>query len=190
MRIPVDVTIGGKKFSHDIPSNNDCKDCHLSNRMSGVESPPKAAFIGFDELRLNSKFGTATEQFTDLFKSGIISTMPTAPATIKDANPVLEKVMRFVYGNCVHCHHGDGAFDMRPDVFVTNTVGQMTDASGVTPPAGYLRIVPKQPEKSVIYLQVRRTNLPATLKPMPPIGVAAPPPDELMNIMTWINSLK
>jgi hypothetical protein len=31
--------------------------------------------------------------------------------------------------------------------------------------------------------------LSATLKPMPPVGVAAPPPDELTNLQTWINSL-
>jgi hypothetical protein len=102
---------------------------------------------------------------------------------------VLLKLKRFVFGNCVHCHHGDGPFDLRPDVFVENTVKKPTDASGVTPPPGYLRIVPKQPEKSVIFLQVRRTNLPATLKPMPQIGVLAPPADELMNLQTWINSL-
>jgi hypothetical protein len=189
-RVPVPVTVAGKKFTHDIPSNNDCKECHLANRMSGIESPPRAAVIGFDELRLNSKLGAAADvQLKDLFTTKIISTMPATPATITDANPVLLKLKRFAFGNCAHCHHGDGVFDLRPEMFVENTVKKPTDSSGVTPPAGFLRIVPKDPEKSVLYLQMRRTMLPATLKPMPPVGVAAAPMDELTNLATWINSL-
>jgi hypothetical protein len=158
--------------------------------MSGIESPPRAAVIGFDELRLNSRLGSAADvQLKDLFTSKVISAMPASPATIADPDPVLLKLKRFAFGNCAHCHHGDGVFDLRPEVFVANTVKKPTDSSGVTPPPGYLRIVPKQPEKSVLYLQVRRTNLPATLKPMPPVGVAVVPMDELTNLATWINSL-
>jgi hypothetical protein len=99
------------------------------------------------------------------------------------------RVKRFVFGNCAHCHHGDGQFDLRPEVFVENTKGKPTSASGVTPPAGYLRVVPGDPEKSVLFLQLRATNLPATLKPMPPVGVQFPSADAIADVKAWIESL-
>jgi hypothetical protein len=69
-------------------------------------------------------------------------------------------------------------FDMAPDIFVKNTVGQMTMAQSVSPPKGWLRVVPGNPEHSVVYVQARRMPLPMPtavganrLRPMPPFGV-------------------
>ena len=106
---------------------------------------------------------------------------------------------RFVLGNCVHCHNEKGkVFDMAPEVFVANTVGQMTNAQSVQPPEGWLRVKPGEPEKSVLFVQARRTPLPMPtmaggdrLRPMPPIGVNDIAPDQagLAAIEAWINGL-
>jgi hypothetical protein len=184
-RIPVPVTVAGKNFTHNIPSQRDCRACHLANQRIGVDDPPRSAFIGFDELRLASTAG----QLDALHAAGVLTAKPANPATITDPDPRLLRVKRFVFGNCAHCHHGDGVFDLRPNVFVANTVNQMVMSSGITAPPGYRRVLPGDPEKSVVFLQMRATNLPATLRPMPPVGVQFPPADEVENLRAWISLL-
>jgi hypothetical protein len=193
-RVPSEANLQGRgTFTHQIPSQQDCEECHEGNRKLH-----KASVIGFDEIRLNSKLEpqapkTQLQEMADLgfFKEPL----PARPAEIVDANAGLQRVKRFIYGNCAHCHHGEGTFDMRPDVFVANTVGKATEASGVNPPPGYLRVVRRNPERSVLYLQARGTNLmqiDESLRVMPPIGVTFPPGfpmADLEAIRTWINSL-
>jgi hypothetical protein len=192
-RVPTPATLQTRMFTHAIPSQQDCEECHEGNRKLH-----KASVIGFDEIRLNSKLDpqAARTQLQELDALGFFTApLPAQPAAILDANPGLQRVKRFIYGNCAHCHHGEGTFDMRPDVFVTNTVGKPTEASGVNPPAGYLRVVRRNPERSVLYLQARGTNLmqiDQSLRVMPPIGVSFPPGfpmADLEAIRTWINSL-
>jgi hypothetical protein len=74
-------------------------------------------------------------------------------------------------------------------VFLQNTLNQPPEASGISVPDGWMRIVPGDPETSVVYLQIRAENLPEGMKPMPPIGVQFPPQDELENLRAWIESL-
>ncbi len=152
-------------------------------------------FIGFDELRLASRL-------EELYQAGVFTVPPPAtPATITDASNDggrLLRIKRFVFGNCVHCHNGTEVVDLHPDVFVANTVGKQTDASGISTPKGWARILPGAPEKSVLYVQVRRTPLPSPaqsggegLKAMPPVGLAdvAVNQDFLKDLRDWIVSL-
>jgi hypothetical protein len=108
------------------------------------------------------------------------------------------RIKRFVFGNCVHCHNGGGQVDLHPDVFVANTVGKPTEAQSVMPPAGWLRVVPGDPSKSVLYVQMQRTMLPAPtgdgmnrLRAMPPLGVADVAADQaaLEDVSDWITAL-
>jgi hypothetical protein len=193
-RVPVPATLQGRgAFTHQIPAQQDCEECHEGNRKRHT-----ASVIGFDEIRLNSRLDaqaprTQLQEFAALgfFKAPL----PATPTEIVNANAGLQRVMRFIYGNCAHCHHGEGTFDMRPDVFVENTVGKPTEASGVTPPPGYLRVVRRNPERSVLYLQARGTNLmqiDPSLRVMPPVGVSFPPgfpAADLEAIRSWINAL-
>jgi hypothetical protein len=185
-RTPVMITVKalGAPFSHDIPSRDDCASCHESNGKVAQ------TFIGFDELRLGGKApGATSTQLQDL--AALFTQPPPAqPAQIADADPRLLRIKRFVFGNCVHCHNGKTIVDLHPDVFVTNTVGKMTDASGVTAPAGWLRVFPGKPEMSVLFVEARRTMLPVGLKPMPQIGVAVAEPDAITDLKAWITPLK
>jgi hypothetical protein len=189
---------GGLPFDHTLPSRKMCTDCHGQNGMN------TQTFIGFDELRLNSpstgKTQLQTFQEMDLFTVKAKAGDPP-PASIVETNPTLLQVKRFVFGNCVHCHNpkGKGGFDMSPDVFVMNVVNKPTDGQSVEPPAGWMRVVPGQPNMSVLFVQARRAPLPPpkepggnTLLPMPPIGVSDKAVDleNVTAIETWIKTLK
>ena len=208
MSYPVSVTINhmeggkplvvndGKAFDHTLPSRQMCGDCHEENAMVAQ------TFIGFDELRLNSKFPTDAPktQLETLADTGIFTMpIPSDPAAITDDDPRMLRIKRFVFGNCVHCHSSSGAqVDFSPEVFVENTVGKATEAQSVVPPPGWLRIVPGKPENSVVYVQVERVNIPPPmgdaerLRPMPPVGVedVAVPQDALQDLREWIMSLQ
>jgi hypothetical protein len=174
-------------FTHSVPSEEDCEDCHRENsRNTG------SAFIGFDEWRLNAPLEpgdemTQLERFAAL--GYFTGPLPAEPRSITDPDPRFEQVKRFVFGNCVHCHHGGRVVDFRPDVFFQNTVNAPPESSGIEPPPGFLRIVPGSPEMSVVYVQAARVDLPEGLKPMPPIAVQFPPQGELENMRLWIESL-
>jgi hypothetical protein len=189
---------GGQPFMHTLPSRNACGKCHEQNGMVAQ------TFIGFDELRLNSKLTAASTktQLQTLADAGIFSMPPPADAaTIADASNDGGRMLRikqFVFGNCVHCHNGGGQVDLHPDVFVANTVNKPTEAQSVMPPAGWLRVVPGDPAKSVLYVQMQRTMLPPPtgdgmnrLRAMPPVGVADVAADQaaLKDVFDWITAL-
>jgi hypothetical protein len=190
----------GKPFNHDLPSRQMCKDCHESSYQEGSQ-----AFIGFDEVRLNSKLtpNAAKTQLQEFADAGFFKNpLPNDPATITDADARMERIKRAFFGNCVHCHMGGKVFDLRPNVLVENTVGKPTEAQSVHPPEGWLRVIPQDPERSVLYRQMVRINLPMPmgnderLRPMPPIGVADYAPMKaavdqavLDDVRAWIMSL-
>jgi len=207
--IPVAITIkrtvggqpfmlnGGQPFMHSLPSRDACDQCHSQNGMV------TQTFIGFDELRLNSKLKadapkTQLQTFAD---AGVFTgAVPDAPATITDASNDggrLLRIKRFLFGNCVTCHNGQGQVDFHPDVLVANTVGKPTEAQSVMPPAGWLRVVPGDPLKSVLYVQMQRTMLPPAegannrLRAMPPIGLAdvAVEQTALKDVFDWITAI-
>jgi hypothetical protein len=188
----------GKSFMHTLPSRNDCGKCHEQNGMVAQ------TFIGFDELRLNSRLTSdaAKTQLQTLGEAGLFTgAVPADPATITDASNDggrLLRIKRFVFGNCVHCHNGGEEVDLHPDVFVQNTVGKPTEAQSVMPPPGWLRVVPGDPSTSVLYVQMQRTMLPTPtgngmnrLRAMPPIGVADVAADQaaLKDVSDWITAL-
>ncbi len=191
------VTInGGMPFAHTLPSRNECGDCHEKNALVAQ------SFIGFDELRLNTKLSpdAAKTQLQTFADAGIFTLpAPTDAATITDASNDggrLLRIKRFVLGNCVTCHNGDSQFDLRPDVLVANTVGKPTEAQSVVPPEGWLRVVPGDASKSVLYVQMQRTMLPPEmdgrrLRAMPPIGLneLAAEQSALKDVLDWITAL-
>jgi hypothetical protein len=188
---------GGMPFMHTLPSRQACGDCHADAANKGQ------SFIGFDELRLNSKFSktAATTQLEDFGKPDttvFTNPIPSPATTINDSDARLLRIKRAVYGNCVHCHGNGTVFDLRPDVFVANTVNQPTNSQSVVPPDGWMRVTPGKPQNSVLYVQVQRTMIPTMvngkkvrMRPMPPVGVADVAADQafLADLSAWITSL-
>jgi hypothetical protein len=185
-RTSVMITIKslGAPFVHQIPSRPDCQQCHDANAKVASD------FIGFDEIRLNSRLtaGAAHTQLAD-FAPLFTQAPPATPLEITDPDARLLRIKRLVFGNCVHCHNGGRLFDLHPDMFVANTVGKMVEASGITAPAGWLRVVPGKPEMSILFVETRGTMLPTGLKAMPPVGVAVADAAAVADLKAWIMAL-
>ncbi len=190
---------GGNPIMHELPSRNACGQCHEEQGMI-----TDTQYIGFDELRLNTKrtAASAKTQLQELQDAGVFTTAPPAqPVTIADADARLLRIKRWVFANCGHCHNGAAQVDLRPDVFVKNTVGvQVMETQSVKPQPGYLRITRRNPERSVVYVQARRLMLPPPvtvdgqdyrLRAMPPVGVADVAADQaaLEDLRLWILAL-
>jgi hypothetical protein len=205
--VPTPATVGGVSFQHTIPSQNDCAGCHKTAHMK--DSQTTSGFIGFDEIRLNNKAAdpnapkTQLQTFADL--GYFNAALPTPAADVRDPmNMQREKVRRFIFGNCVHCHNPGniGQTDFSPEMFVAN-VRNKPPGSHVMPPAQYKLVVPMKPMLSILYLQAAgpmeiaaidamskgsQTNL----HPMPPVGVEhrefAEFKTELDNLAAWITA--
>lgn len=177
----VDITIGGKALRHKIPSRTECGKCHSEN-----DTP----VIGFDEVRLNWTLPSApATQLATFAADGVFKTAPPVPAqTVTDPSPLVGRIKGFVFGNCVHCHSGRNPqlVDLRPSVFVQNTVGKMTMGSGT---AVGLRVDPGRPESSILWLQVAHMRPRLDVNPMPPVGVQIPNTEAVSSIGDWIRSL-
>ncbi len=181
-RTPVAVTVAGRNFMHQIPSREDCRKCHGTNDTN---------VIGFDEVRLNAPLAPGGKAQLETFaEAGFFdSQLPTPAATISDSDSLTQRVKAYVYGNCFHCHNGNDsqAFDMRPDNFVQTVVRQETMASGTAPG---IRVVPGNPNMSVLYRQMTRMNLMMGYNAMPPVGVQVADPEGLDLVRQWIMSLQ
>jgi hypothetical protein len=178
---PAPVTVGGRSFTHQIPSREDCRKCHGTNDTT---------VIGFDEIRLNSALRPGdTTQLETFSEAGFFNApLPSPAAQVTDANPVLARVKLYVFGNCHHCHNGNDpqVFDMAPDRFVATVVGKPTAGSGTAPG---IRVVPRNPQMSVLYRQMTRMNLVMGENPMPPVGVQVADTAAVELIRQWILSL-
>ena len=101
-------------------------------------------------------------------------------------------VLGYVTGNCTHCHNGEpdlanSSFDLRPDVFLANTVGRETEssASGLG-----VRIVPGDPDASVLYLAFTHQDNGTDIKAMPPLGIQLRDVAAGERMRDWISSLQ
>jgi hypothetical protein len=178
---PVDVpaTYDGESFDHEVPSKIQCRTCHESN--------PDALTLGLTPRQLEHAPGG---QLDALVSSGALDARPPSSDPIADADAELAWVKGYVYGNCGYCHNGwDGpssAFDASPEVFVANTVGQPTDGNAS---AVGTRIVPGDPDASILYQAMVGGSEDSELKPMPPEGVQLRDAEAIARLRAWIESL-
>ena len=156
----VPVELEGESFTHVIPHVTQCASCHEAGM---------GPILGFTELQLEGFEADDDDQDDD------------------EGNPLERDVIGYAQGNCVHCHNGSGvtgsSFDMRASAFVTNTVGVPTEGSAS---AVGVRVVPGDPDASVLYLALRRE---APAAPMPPIGVQRRDEQTAARVRAWIEGL-
>jgi hypothetical protein len=180
--VPVAVEAFGEAFEHRIPSRIDCRKCHETNATMA---------IGFDELRLNGPGAGAENQLAALEARGVFEVpVSKAPEFIDEADETARAVRGYLNGNCAHCHNaGDAAnsaFDLRPEISIENLVGRPTDAEGG---AVGIRVVPGDPDASVMFLAFSGEDAGDTVKDMPPVGVQRRDRDAIELFRTWILSL-
>ncbi|HKP55319.1 MAG TPA: PQQ-dependent sugar dehydrogenase [Polyangiales bacterium] len=166
---------GGDKLTHEIPSRFDCRACHESN---------PTVVIGFDELRLSKDLDA-------LAARGVFTHAPPAePEHIEHPDARTRDVLGYLHGNCAHCHNGAPSsmsqLDLRHAQALENTLRVPTEGSGQ---AAGIRIVPGEPEQSILYLALTGQGDDAELQPMPPIGVQRRDSAAIAKIEAWIRGL-
>ncbi len=141
---------------HQIPSRLECRQCHESSATQ---------VLGVSELQLAASGSLAA-------LAARLSPAPVAPYdALPEGGPLTTAVLGYFSGNCVHCHNGSNgaasSFDLRASVALRNIVNQPTESSAT---ADGLRVVPGEPEQSVLFQGLRGGAL--DVKDMPPLGVA------------------
>jgi hypothetical protein len=168
---PVEVAGG----THTIPSKLDCRTCH----ESGAQPT-----LGFSEIQLDD---TALAQLDD---RGLRTQPNAAPTRIPDDDEATYEVLGYFTGNCVPCHHtGTGpnnSFDLRFQVALANIIDHPTESSAS---AAGIRVVPGDPEQSILWLAFARDMTNPEVKPMPPLGIDRSDATGIELVRSWIASL-
>ena len=163
---------------HAVPNSLQCRKCHESS-ITPV--------IGFSELQ----FAGQRDFAADALARGLTDRDGFGAADeIEDSDELTQSVLRYFQRDCVHCHNGsDGpasSFDLRADVALANIIDVPTASSGTV--AG-IRIVPGDPESSVLYQAVRRVSDDPELKFMPLLGVQVVDEESVEELRRWIHSI-
>ncbi|MBO6940645.1 MAG: hypothetical protein JJ863_37070 [Deltaproteobacteria bacterium] len=168
----VAITVDGAAATHAVPSRRQCVTCH--------ESAPSVS-LGFGPYQRSDDLVGA------LASAGVLGAAPTRVAEVSTGDAASDTVVRYLQGNCVHCHNGiagpANSFDLRPEVALANTVGTPTGSSAAE--AG-IRIVPGDPDESVLFRSFSGINE----LPMPPVGVQARDAAMVETMREWIEGLE
>lgn len=165
------LTYADLSFGYTIPGELDCKGCH--------EARDDAPVLGMSNLNLDPALAE---------RWGI--TVDPIPAR----TPVEETAMRYLTGNCVHCHHGgegndNATYSLKPADLIANTVGQPTESSAS---GDGIRVQPGDAEGSALFEAVVRARAPeygGDFKPMPPLGIDQVDPAAARVLRAWIEAL-
>jgi hypothetical protein len=166
-KVAVEVEVVGRDGSaltHAIPSTRQCRTCH--------ESAPHPV-LGFTRQQLGLAHDEeAQSALQRLHDQGVLDASLEDPEPLSQDAAVAD-VLGYALGNCTHCHNGsaegdNSSFDLRPEVMLDNTISVETEssASGLG-----VRIVPGDPEASVLYLAFVGRDNGTGVKAMPPLGV-------------------
>lgn len=174
IEVPVELVEG--ELTHTLPSRLDCRTCHETH-----EAVAASPVIGISDLQ------TAA----DLIEAEVFSETPTTTA-VRGRTDEETVALSYFVGNCIACHNdGDSinsAFSLYPKDAVANTVDQPTESET----AEGIRVVPGDPEQSVLYITVVEAGTAGyrgPFKAMPPIGADVIDPDASAVLGAWIESL-
>ena len=186
---------------HDIPSTSQCENCH--KKMEDIA-------LGFSAVQLShAEDGLKLD---DLVAEGLLSDPPAA-AIVVPGNEVERAALGYMHSNCGNCHHPrsfvsntvdmqlwlDPAFTgsveetasyttsiNRPSVKSLAEVGYETGGEGGAPGLESFRVVPGNPDESVLFLRVE-TRI--TAAQMPPIGTEIVDDEGVELLRAWIEGL-
>lgn len=182
--VPVPVTgPEGEEIVHEIPNRFDCRTCH-----EAIDHE----VLGMTELQLNHDPEGAGETLLDTLhdEGWLTGPPPSDPVEIDHPDPLTRQVFGYAVGNCVHCHNDSpwarSALDLRPEVFLDETIHRETEGSGSV--AG-VRVVPGDPDESVLYDSMTWTEERFGMRPMPPVGVQRLDDEGIALVHDWIASL-
>jgi hypothetical protein len=171
----VDVIDDRGPLQHRVPNRLDCRTCH----ESAVQP-----VLGFSELQLDDA------ELAALDDDGLRTSPSTTPDRVRHDDPTTQDILGLFHGNCVHCHNGgtgvSASFDLRHQVALANTLDQPTASSAS---ASGIRIVPGDPDLSILYLGFSGETEDPGIKPMPPLGVDRRDAEAIAVLRAWIEAL-
>ena len=183
--LPVEAPDGaGGTFEHVIPSKLQCRKCHESH-------PQRVLGIRARQL-VDAAADEPEAELAALVEAGVLARAEdAAPAPAVDHDdPLTRDVLGYLLSNCVHCHNGsDGpssSYDLAPAVALEVLIDQPTEHIAS---ADGIRVVPGDPEASVLWQAMTGEDNAAEAKPMPPVGVQVVDQDGLELVAAWILSL-
>jgi hypothetical protein len=184
LNVPVRVQVGEGDFvDYQIPSAFDCRTCHESNGT---------VIIGFDELRLNGPRADRTgAQLAALAAAGVFEAeLPSDPAHVAGPDALTEEVLGYLHGNCAHCHNrspnASSPLSLEHDMTLASTIGVETAGSGQ---AAGIRVVPGEPDESILFQAFWRDENGAEVEDMPPVGVQVLDTAAARMLREWITAL-
>jgi parallel beta-helix repeat protein len=167
----IDESGASRTIDYRVPSTDQCKSCHLSNRAP-VPLGPKTK-------QWNT--GTQLAEMSPLFASAVpdATTLPRL-ANPSGTDPIEMRARAYLDANCAHCHSEKGAASstsLRLNVETTALIdlGVCRSPNAAGPGAGNLLwdIVPGKPEESVLLYRMQRTDPAAKMPPLPSTTVDA-----------------
>jgi hypothetical protein len=172
----VPVELGGGELTHTLPSRLDCRTCHETH-----EAVADSPVIGISDLQTGA----------DLIEAEAFSE-PPATTTVRGRTDQETAALSYFVGNCIACHNGgpsiNAAFSLYPEDAVANTVDQPTESET----GEGIRVVPGDPDQSVLYITVVEAGTPdyrGPFKAMPPLGADVIDPAANKLLRDWIENL-
>jgi len=178
--VPLEVLLpDGERFVHEVPGLNDCRTCHET---------AASRLIGLTDEQLSAPLEAAgATQLDDWHDRGVLAFADTSPADV-GLDTEYAWVASYLHGNCAHCHWAEGVptpLDLTRSHAIESIVDQPTMA--ISFPSG-LRVAPGAPEESLLLIAVAASN-PASVRPMPPIGVQRVDDQAAERLRRWIENL-
>lgn len=175
---------------HDVPDNDECKDCHEQLRPSRL--------LGVEAIQLD--FESPTTDLGDLIAMGVLSAPPNGaqPYFPLPGDSTTQAAFGYLHANCSNCHsttsyaRNDTMLDLR---LVTTKLGSVTEAPTylttvnvptLTDLARGTIVLPRDPESSVM-IQLMNSQVP--LERMPPVATELVDAEGQAVLRAWINSL-
>jgi len=179
--VDVEVAVADGNTPHQIPSTRSCEQCHESST-----SP----VLGFGPLELSGDDADSEKQLDRLVSAGVISEEPKLDSALDKFEGNELAVLSYFVGNCVHCHNDSGgissSFDLSPAVAFDAIVDHPTESSAS---AAGIRVVPGDPEASILFQAVSGETDNPEVKPMPPLGVQRRDETGIELLRDWIEGL-
>ncbi len=176
----VDVQTEWGEVSHVVPGRLTCRQCHESSTSFVLGFQPQQlldAAAGFDQL-------------TALQDAAVIEEVPEVSDPVADYDGLTKDVLGYFVGNCAHCHNGENgiasSYDLRPGAALENIIDQPTQSSAS---ATGTRVVPGNPDASILFAAFSGETEDPEVKLMPPVGVSLVDPEGVQLVRAWIEAL-
>ncbi len=189
---PVAAAPGGR---YDVPSQDDCRACHEGAAvpvlgLSALQlSPLRDSLAPHAELP-----GPGDLDLVGLVGRGLVVNLPTAAlgARIDAASATSRAALGYLHANCGHCHNERSSVTDRPLVLAqgarTGAQRVLETLDGVPSefrlPGAGLRLVPGNPDASVL---IRRMRSRHPVAQMPPLGTRQADQAGLALLEAWVS---